>query len=148
MLAFLKRLFSDRTKNREQSLDDPVLGSLRLNEDAAWWESCVTTSQGAVSVCMPGERVPNPRCRAAAADFIRNFETIAGEIAVFLQDEAGKRRWGFYRSIIPNLGIAGILYHVHHDRIGAMIDLGEDNAGRTWRCSFEDGRVSNLAFDS
>jgi hypothetical protein len=148
MLAFLKRLFSDPTKNWEQSLDDSVLGNLRLNEDATWWESSVTTSRGAVSICIPGETVPNPQCRAAATDFVRNFETIAGEIAVFLQDEAAKKRWGFYRSIIPNLGVAGILYHVHHDRIGAMIDLGEDDAGRAWRCSFESGRVSNLAFDS
>lgn len=148
MLGFLKRVFSNRSKDRAESLDDPVLGSLRLNEDATWWESSVTTPRGAVSICIPGEGVPNPLCRVAAADFIKNFEAIAGEIAAFLQDEAGKKRWGFYRSIIPKLGVAGILYHVHHDRIGAMIDLGEDDSGRAWRCSFEGGRISNLIFES
>jgi hypothetical protein len=148
MLNFLKRLFSDQSNHWVESLDDPVLGTLKLNEDATWWESAVTTSSGEVTICVPGEKVPDPRCLAAAADFVNQFETTSQEVIAFLREEAGKKRWGFYRSIIPNLGIAGVFYQVQDNHISAMIDLGEDETGRAWRCAFDGGSVSNLAFDS
>lgn len=148
MLGFLKRIFSDQPKGSTQSLDDPVLGTLRLNDDATWWECAAETPSGTVNILIPGEMVPDPGCRAAAADLLGNFERINRDVTAFLRDEAEKKRWRFYQSIIPNLGIAGIVYDIRGESIGATIDLGQDDAGRVWRCSLEDGRVSNLVFDS
>ena len=93
MLRFLKRLLlTDPTADWARVVQDPVLGELRLNEDATWWDAAVPLSGGRVlRFRVGGEGEPAPALVAHAREIASGFTAFEGTVRAFLAAEAAKR---------------------------------------------------------
>src|SRR5687767_3561640 len=90
MLRLRKWLFGDPTANWKQTVIDPVLGELRLSEDADWWEATVNVGNCAIQFCIGGEGEPDANLLSHAHDIIREFSSFEHRLAEHLSLECTK----------------------------------------------------------
>ncbi len=60
MFTALKKLFGNPVPPPIELVVDPVLGQLRLSEDADWWEASMLINSKLIGFKFAGDDVPHP----------------------------------------------------------------------------------------
>src|SRR5215510_12654487 len=88
MLSFIKKFFSDPTADWPRSVSDPLLGELRLSDDAQWWEGRTIVDNRTVGFTIGGKGKPDARLIAHAHDIVRSLPEFEQSVSVFLTNAA------------------------------------------------------------
>ena len=149
MLSFIKKLFADPTADWPRAVTDPVLGELRLSEDADWWESSVTVEVKTVGFKIGGEGKPDARLVSHAHDIVRSFASFEKMIADFLAAEARDvKSLRYFSDEIRQLVIEDVcLFWPKRPNDGMVYFKGPDEF-RLWRCDYVGRKPTGLGFDS
>ena len=88
MLSFIKKLFRDPTADWPRSVCDPLLGELRLSDDAGWWEGCATVGNRTLGFKIAGKNKPDARLIAHAHDIVQSLPEFEHSVSLFLAEQA------------------------------------------------------------
>lgn len=131
---------------RTYKLDDPILGTLRLSEDADWWETSVAAGGKAVGFKIGGDSEPNLELVVHARDIVRTWADFERMVAEFLAEEAGRQ--SVYADEIRQLVIEDVCLPWPERPDDGMIYFGGPDELRVWRCDYVGRRPGGLGFDS
>ncbi|MBW3625443.1 MAG: DUF2262 domain-containing protein [Armatimonadetes bacterium] len=148
MIRLLRKLFTDPTADWPRSVHDPVLGELRLSEDATWWEGKVTLNGKEVEFNIGGEGKPDERLIAHTYEFVANMTEFEAMLADFLEREIrDERHLNLYADEIRQLELKGIhQLWPNNPHYAEIIFKGPDEY-KIWGCGYADRKLFNLGFD-
>lgn len=148
MFGFLKNLFKDPTADWKRLVSDPLLGQLRLNEDATWWDAKTARGERTINFCIGGVGQPDRALLAHAHEIIRNFPQFEDTIHAFAVAEPARvSSLREYDREIQQLQISSInLYWPDRPNAG-MIEFSGPDPYRLWRCDYIDRKPVGLGFD-
>ena len=148
MFNFWKKLFSDPTADWPKVVHDPLLGELRLVNDASWWESTIVTVGQPITFQIGGKETPNAVSLSQAHDIIENFEQFQHDVHEFLQQQAvSVSHLRFWTNEISRLKIETVSLFWPKQPENGMICFHGPDEYRLWRCDYVDGKFAGLAFD-
>ena len=148
MLSFIKKIFRDQTLDWPISVSDPVIGELKLSDDADWWEAKITAGEKMIGFKIGGNGKPDPRLIAHAHDIIRSLSEFERLVAAFLADEARTNKSLVrFAEEIAQLTIEDIyLFWPKRPDDGMICFTGPDKF-RVWRCDYVGRKLQGLGFD-
>jgi hypothetical protein len=149
MLSFIKKLFSNPSRECPRSVIDPVLGELQLSDDAMWWACSALVGSRTVGFKIGGESKPDARLIAHAHDIIRSSQEFERSVSTFLADEASRLKdLTRYAEEIRQLSIEDVcLFWPDRPDDGMIYFKGPDEF-RIWRCDYIGRKLCGLGFDS
>lgn len=148
MLSLIRRLFDHRSE-WPHSVSDPVLGELRLSQDADWWEGKITVEGKSVGFKIGGRGKPDQKLLDHAYDIVRSFSAFEHMVADFLASEARDVKClGRFADEIRQLTIEDVcLFWPKRPNDGMIYFQGPDQY-RVWRCDYVSRKPRGLGFDS
>jgi hypothetical protein len=139
MFAALKKFLVSPAAQPIQSVTDPVLGELRLSEDADWWEGNITIGGESIGFKIAGESVPDAMRIAHAHDIVRSFPEFREMIRKFLDDEARNvRHLQRFVDEIRQLQIEDVCLLRPRRPDDGMVYFRGPDPYRLWRCDYVD----------
>ena len=134
MLSFIKKLFRNPTADWPRSVSDPVLGELRLDDDAQW-QGRTTVGGRSIAFTIGGRGRPDARLIAHAHDIVRSLPEFEQSVTAFLADEARKvKHLAEVADEIRQLAIEDVcLFWPDRPDDGMIYFKGPDEF-RLWRC--------------
>ena len=149
MLSFIRKLFSDPTTERPRSFTDPVLGELRLSDDAELWEWRTTVSGRTVGFKIGGEGRPDAKLIAHAQDIVRALPDFEQSVSSFLVSEIQTaKHLAQFADEIRQLTIDDVcLFWPDRPDDGMIYFKGPDEF-KVWRCDYVARKPQGLGFDS
>jgi hypothetical protein len=149
MLAFIKKLFSDPKANWPRSISDPVLGELRLSDDADWWEGTTTIGGRTIGFKFGGKAKPDAKLVTHAHDIVRSLPEFEQLVSAFLAEEGCTDKYlTRFTDEIRQLTIEDVcLFWPDRSDDGMIYFKGPDKF-RVWRCDYVARKPRGLGFDS
>ncbi len=148
-MSIFRFRFKKRTTDEPRSVTDPVLGELRLSENAQWWEGRVTIGNKTIGFKIGGKAKPDAALLAHAYDIVRSFPEFEQKVSAFLADEARTVRYlAKFTEEIRQLTIEDVcLFWPNRPDDGMIYFKGPDQF-RVWRCDYVARKPQGLGFDS
>jgi len=148
MLSFIKKLLSDPTADWPRTVIDPVLGELRLSDDAEWWEGHASVGSRTIGFIIGGEGKPDARLIAHAHDIVRSLPEFERLVSAFLADEARNvKHLRRFADEIGQLTIDDVCLHWPDRPDDGMIYFKGPDKYRLWRCDYVARKPRLLGFD-
>jgi len=127
---------------------DPVLGQLRLSQDADWWEASMLINSKLIGFKIAGDGVPHPMRIAHAHEIVRSFAEFETTIRKFLEDQARDvKHLRRFSDEIRQLELEDICLLRPGKPDDGMIYFKGPDAYRVWRCDYVDRKPQSLGFD-
>jgi len=148
MFGRLKKLFTDRTVDWPHTVQDPVLGELRLSEDGSWWEGGALLGDRTIELKVGGEGQPDgallEHARRITADLAGFEERVARFLAREVEQERHLRP---YAEEIRHLRMNELCFFWPERPNAVMVCFAGPDPYRLWRCECADGSFYGFAFD-
>jgi hypothetical protein len=148
MFGFLRRLFADPRAGWLRSVTDPVLGELRLSEEADWWEGRVSVGSRMIDFNIGGDTKPDAALIEHAHDIVRSYADFERAVQEFLANEAANVKHPRpCAEEISQLEIEDVCLLRPSTPDNGMIYFKGPNEYRLWRCDYFDRKPRFLGFD-
>jgi hypothetical protein len=148
MLRFIRNLFRDPTADWPRTVQDGMLGELRLSDDADWWEGRIPRAGGDLVFRVGGEGAPAPALLAHVREIASDPDGFERRCATFLQHAASEYPHPGYADEVLALKLAAVNLHWPERPRDGMLEFDGGAADRLWRCDLIAGEPRDLGFDS
>jgi hypothetical protein len=145
--SWIKNLFVDPTAHWQRVVIDPVLGEMRLNDDATWWSGNVESAGLRFEVNVTGTGEPDARLMAEARSVVTNAAKFKRTIDSHLE-EAAITQFPKMARELRQLRIESVAFLWPTSPTYCEIYFDAPSEDRSWTCGYEDGVPVRLTYSN